>query len=218
MLASLLAIFGFFFVNLFNCSITWPFQALFMGQFLAMPFAAKRFVSENATDWSTGLGPGRWKFWAPLLPALLIVAAAPFSISQDRHIQARSAGNFHWLWRHDGPAFSIMPEVIFRIAPEDNVRALEIIPIKDRLPKKGAKVRVLVDGREVYVGKLPKTRPLAIPISPTFENGSAEIRLLAPAPWEIWRMPSQLGLVEVARIRLLGDNGPIDASKLASER
>jgi len=217
-LASLLANFGFFFVNLFNSVIAWPYQALFMGQFLAMPFAAKGFASSNAATWTGEWGRAKWKFWAPLLPALLIVGAAPFSVAEDRLIQSRSFGNFHWLWWHDGLEFSIMPEATFRIAPEDNVRALEIIPIKDRPPKKGAKIRVLVDGKEAYFGKLPKTRPLTIPVSSAFPNGSAHVHLLAPAPWEAWRAPAGIGLVEVARIRLLGDDGPIDASELASER
>ena len=218
MLSSLLGIFGFFFVNLFNCLIMWPYQALFMGQFLAMPYAAKRFLSPDRPTLSAGLGPAKWKFWAPLLPVLLIVAAAPFSVSGDSRIQARSAGNFHWQWWHDGLTFSILPEVIFQLAAEDNVRAIEIIPIEGRLPKKGAKIRVSVEGQEVYVGKPPKSGPLIIPIRPKFDNRFAEIRLSSPAPWESWRMPSSLGLVETARIRLLGDNGPVDPTKLVSER
>lgn len=218
MLASLLAIFGFFFVNLFNCVIGWPYQALFMGQFLAMPFAARKFAVLDSAARKSHWGCAKWRVWAPLLPVLLIVAWAPFAIANDRRLQSRSAGNFHWLWWHEGEAFSVMPEVVFQVAREDNVRGIEVIPIKGRLPKKGAKIRVFVEGEEVYLGKLPKTRPLTIPISPKFENRFAEIRLLSPTPWEIWRMPSHLGLVETARIRLLGEGEPIDPKQLASER
>jgi hypothetical protein len=218
MLASLLAIFGFFFVNLFNCVIGWPYQALFMGQFLAMPFAARKFAVPDSARRTSLWGPGKWRLWAPLLPVLLILLWAPFAIADDRRLQSRSMGNFHWLWWHEGEAFSVMPEVIFQIAREDHVRAIEVIPIKGRLPKKGAKIRVFVEGEEVYLGKLPKTRPLTIPINPKFENRFAEIRLLSPAPWESWRMPSQLGLMETARLRLLGEGEPIDPKQLASER
>jgi len=85
--------------------IAWPYQALFMGQFLAMPFAAREFVSSDATTWNAGFGLRMESFWAPLLPALLIVAATPFSIAEDRLIQARSAGNFHWLGDTTGWSF-----------------------------------------------------------------------------------------------------------------
>ena len=218
MLASLFANFGFLFPNLFNCVITWPYQALFMGQFLAMPFAATRSGAVDPQVWRKGLGPIEWKFWAPLLPALLIIIAAPFSIAHDRVIQDRSAGNFHWSWQHDGNQYSIMPEVIFRVAPQDNVRAIEIAPLGDRPTQRRAKIRVLMDGREVYYAKLPKSRPLIVPISSTSEHGLTEVRILAPAPWENWRLNAGAQLAEVARIRLIGDQGPINARELAAER
>jgi len=77
-----------------------------------------------------------------------------------------------------------MPEVIFRIAQKIAFACLKSF---DRIepPEKKAKMRVFVDGREAYFGKLPKTRPLTVPVSLHSRTGSPS-RVLAPAPGRPW--------------------------------
>jgi O-antigen ligase len=121
--------------NCFNDVLSWPWQALTFGFVLSLPFA---FTAEKIPQVPLN-GKSSPVAVLPLVPVLLALILAPWSVDRDLRLQGRSFGaSPRTIFSRDFAVFEAQPCGMMELPPNSPARFLEIraapdLPFKRRI-------------------------------------------------------------------------------------
>ncbi len=214
--------------NFVNCVVTWPWQALTYGVLLALPLANTSTEAPLATDAGLDLTrrePARspWPVVLPLLPAVVGLLLAPWSVRQDDALQRASYGFYRWEWFPPAPSFvACQASCRVQLSTATPVAAVRIRPVAD-LPRSG-QLRLELKLNGVAVASQAIVPPQGIVVSAPQGRDSMTVELTTRHLWRVWTWglrSSYVWLVELldARGAILtpaGHGAPVDSGCFTS--
>lgn len=201
--ATALAILTGLFTNLTNCVLTWPFQGLTFGLVLALP------LTSGPEGEAARPSPVRWA----LLPALLGLLMAPWSVARDQQLQSASFGFRRWDWYPDERSdIAVFPEASIPITAQAGLARIVVKASPWIFERETLRVSVWINGQPATTDHpITREQGVSLPVPP----GPVVLGIRASNPFGAMRWPATVGQYWIFRVELYdAHDQPIDVRPL----